>query len=133
MLVEEMVLGVELIVGAKLDVQFGPVILLGIGGTGVEIYRDVVLRMAPLEGSDVGPMIRGLRGHALLEGYRGSEPVHLGELERLLVNFSALVMDLQNVMESIDLNPVMCSSVGCFVADARIILKSHEAKGEVDE
>ncbi len=48
MLVEEMISGVELIVGAKVDDQFGPVVLLGIGGTGVEIYKDVTLRMAPL-------------------------------------------------------------------------------------
>ena len=124
MLIEPMVTGVELIVGSKIDYQFGPVILMGIGGTGVEIYRDVVLRMAPLVDKDVGCMITGLRAHELLEGYRGSDPVDMGKLGRLLMDFSALVMDLQDMVESIDLNPVMCSSTACVVADARILLKN---------
>jgi acyl-CoA synthetase (NDP forming) len=124
MLIEPMVTGVELIVGAKNDYQFGPVVLMGIGGTGVEIYRDVVLRMAPLAEKDVGSMITGLRAHELLEGYRGSDPVDIGKLGKLLMDFSGLVMDLQAMVESIDLNPVMCSSTACVVADARILLKN---------
>ena len=76
MLVEEMISGIELIVGAKVDDQFGPVVLLGIGGTGVEIYKDVTLRMAPLALKDIESMIRCLKAHSLLEGYRGSKPVN---------------------------------------------------------
>jgi acyl-CoA synthetase (NDP forming) len=62
LLVEEMLPGSELIVGAKVDFQFGPVILLGIGGTGVEIYQDTVIRMAPINEKDVPAMIAGLKG-----------------------------------------------------------------------
>jgi acetate---CoA ligase (ADP-forming) subunit beta len=124
MLVEEMVSGVELIVGAKIDYQFGPVILLGMGGTGVEIYRDVTLRMAPLRPEDFEPMVKCLKAHGIVEGYRGSEPVNLRELDRLLLTFSELVMDLESFVESIDLNPVICSSEKCLVADARIMLKA---------
>jgi acyl-CoA synthetase (NDP forming) len=123
MLVEEMLSGIELIVGAKFDFQFGPVILFGIGGVWVEIYRDVILRMAPLSQRDMDSMVRGLKGRRLLEGYRGSEPVHLKELNRLLKTFSDLVIDLGRDMESIDLNPVICSSNRCVVADARIMLR----------
>jgi len=123
-LVEEMLGGVELIVGAKVDYQFGPVILLGIGGTGVEIYRDVVLRMAPLSEEDIQAMIHGLKAHQILEGYRGSEPVNTTELASLVKAFSGFVMGIQERIESIDLNPVMCSSKRCVVADARIILRS---------
>ena len=122
-LVEEMISGLELMVGAKIDYQFGPVILLGIGGTGVEIYRDVSLRMAPLRQTDVESMVKGLKAVHLLEGYRGSEPINLSELTRLLVTFSGLVMGLQEFIESIDLNPVICSPNKCVVADARIMLK----------
>jgi acyl-CoA synthetase (NDP forming) len=122
-LVEEMISGVELMVGAKIDYQFGPIILLGMGGTGVEIYRDIALRMAPLRPRDVESMIRGLKAGPLLEGYRGSEPISLSELTRLVVTFSDLVMDLEDFIESIDLNPVMCSSTKCIVADARIMLR----------
>ncbi|MFB0507273.1 MAG: acetate--CoA ligase family protein [Thermodesulfobacteriota bacterium] len=122
-LVEEMMSGLELIVGAKIDYQFGPVILLGIGGTGVEIYRDITMRMAPLRERDVESMVKGLKASPLLEGYRGSEPINLSELNRLLITFSKLVMDLEESIESIDLNPVICSSTTCVVADARIMLK----------
>ena len=122
MLVEEMVAGLELIVGAKVDEQFGPVILLGIGGTGVEIYKDATIRMAPLREQDADSMMKGLKAHELLEGYRGAEPVNVAELRRLLLTFSGLAMDLQDRIESIDLNPVKCGGSKCIVADARIIL-----------
>ena len=122
-LVEEMMSGLELIVGAKIDYQFGPMILLGIGGTGVEIYRDITMRMAPLRERDVESMVKGLKASPLLEGYRGSEPINLSELTRLLITFSELVMELEEFIESIDLNPVICSSTTCVVADARIMLK----------
>ena len=127
MLIEQVLSGVELIVGAKIDYQFGPVILLGMGGTGVEIYRDVALRMAPLSEGDVVSMIRSLKAHQILEGYRGSEPVSVKELTQLLARFSGMVMDLQDMIESIDLNPVICSSTQCIVADARIILRQKES------
>ncbi len=122
MLVEEILAGVELIVGFHTDYQFGPVILLGMGGTGVEVFQDVSIRMAPLKESDIESMIKGLKGYQFLEGYRGSEPVNFQELTRMLMTFSELVMALGEVVASIDLNPVICSSKSCIVADARIML-----------
>lgn len=122
MLVEEMVPGMELIVGAKVDYQFGPVILLGIGGTGVEIYKDSTIRMAPLQERDVRSMVGKLKAHTLLEGYRGADPVNLDDLTRLMLAFSSLVTELQDAIESVDLNPVKCSPEKCVIADARIIL-----------
>jgi len=124
MLIEEMVSGTELIAGAKVDYQFGPVILLGMGGTAVEIYKDTALRMAPLKEVDAESMLNGLQAHELLKGYRGSQPVNLKKLTQTLMAFSSLVMDLEGYFESIDLNPVMCSSERCVVADARIMLQS---------
>ena len=121
-MIEEMLAGIELIVGAKADYQFGPIILLGIGGTGVEIYHDTSIRMAPITQRHVDSMVKNLRARQLIEGYRGSEPVNLEELSRLLVTFSDLVMDLDGRFESIDLNPVMCSQNHCVIADARIML-----------
>ena len=123
MLVEEMLSGMELIIGAKVDFQFGPVILFGMGGIWVEIYKDVILRMAPLSLCDIESMVKGLKGHALLEGYRGSKPLDLKGLERLLLVFSSLVMDIESLIQSIDLNPVICSPERCVVADARVMLK----------
>lgn len=119
---EKMASGVELIVGAKIDDHFGPVILMGLGGTSVEIYQDVAIRMAPLTKADVQSMLLSLKGRKLLEGFRGAEVVNQEKLIKTLLDFSKLVVDLQDSIESIDLNPVLCSSDACVVADARIIL-----------
>jgi len=123
-LVEEMLSGIELIVGAKIDYQFGPVIMLGLGGTQAELYQDISIRMAPLQAKDVVSMVKCLKAHQYLEGFRGSDPVNLKELTGLLLAFSDLVMKLETFFESIDLNPVMCSADRCMVADARIMLKN---------
>jgi hypothetical protein len=68
-------------------------------------------------------MVKCLKAHELLEGYRGEDPINLKELDGLLNKFSELVMTLEKEIESIDLNPVMCSSTRCVVADARIMLR----------
>jgi len=122
-LVEETVEGVELIAGAKNDMQFGPVVLLGMGGTGVEIYNDVSLRMAPLSKGDVEDMARCLKAYKVLTGYRGNPSVSIEDLSRVLVSFSNLAMELKPYFESIDINPLMCSADHCVIADARIMLK----------
>jgi acyl-CoA synthetase (NDP forming) len=121
-LVEPLVSGIEMIIGAKIDYQFGPVILLGIGGTGVEIYQDTALRMAPLSNSDVFSMVESLKGAKLLKGYRGAEPIDMPALIRLVHHFSLLVMDLADCIDTIDLNPVKCTGRTCVVVDARIML-----------
>jgi len=131
MIVEEVVSGIELILGAKIDFQFGPMILLGMGGTGVEIYKDVALRMAPISEKDALAMIEGLKAHRLLTGYRGAERVDLKMLTVTLLSFASLVMELSEGIESIDINPLLCSSRHCFVADARIILRKEDGSASV--
>ena len=96
------------------------------GGTGVEIYQDVSLRMAPLKTSDVSAMINGLKAAPLLSGYRGLQVVNRDELTRTLICFSEFVMAAADMIESIDLNPVICSGEKCIVADARIMLPPME-------
>jgi len=122
MLVEEMVTGQELIIGAKIDYQFGPVILLGIGGTVVELYQDVTMRMTPINKNDVMSMISSLKGRDLIMGFRSNEPVNVKDLTDMMTGFSSLTVDLENHIQSIDLNPVICSGDRCIIADARIIL-----------
>lgn len=123
-LVEKPIQGIEMIVGAKIDFQFGPVILMGMGGTGVEIYKDTSLRMAPITPEDARSMLKGLKAHPLLEGYRGAEPINQDALTRMLMAFSNLIMSLNEKVTSIDLNPVFCSAESCVVGDARIMLPS---------
>ncbi|THB81821.1 MAG: acetyl-CoA synthetase [Desulfobacteraceae bacterium] len=125
-LVEEMLSGVELLVGAKIDYQFGPVIVMGIGGTGVEVYKDTTIRMAPLKPGDVLSMVNSLIGKDIISGHRGQQGVDMDVLTRVLVQFSHTVMEMEDRIESIDLNPVICTPDRCVVADARIILASEE-------
>lgn len=81
--------------------------------------------MAPLRKQDIDSMLKSLKAYELLEGYRGSEPINLKALKGTMTEFSDLVMDLEQVFESIDLNPLMCSPEKCVVTDARIILKDE--------
>jgi succinyl-CoA synthetase beta subunit len=129
MLVEEMLAGVELIVGATIDEQFGPVILLGIGGTSVEIYQDVAFRMAPLKPRDIDSMVACLKGRRLIEGFRGRAGISMSALQHLMAAFSDFIMTVRTQIASVDLNPVMCTATGCTVADARIVLRSGEPVG----
>lgn len=121
-LVEEMVSGIEVLVGAKNDLQFGPVVVLGLGGTSVEIYNDTAIRLAPVTPADVTSMVNALKAGPMLEGYRGNPGVNMAALTRMVVDFSRLIMDLEPFFESIDLNPVICDADRCVAADARIIL-----------
>ena len=130
LVVEPMVSGLELIIGGKVDHQFGPIVLLGIGGTSVEIYQDTAVRMAPLAEDEVLSMVAGLKGGRLLKGYRGSKPVNMQHLTHLLVAFSTLLVAMATRVESIDLNPVICSEKECIVADARIILAGTDIPPE---
>ena len=123
-LVEKSIKGIEMIIGAKIDFQFGPVVLMGMGGTGVEIYQDASLRMAPITPEDAVSMLKSLKAYRLLDGYRGVEPINRDALTRMLMAFSDLIMALGEKVSSIDLNPVFCSAQTCVVGDARIMLPS---------
>lgn len=132
-LLEKVVDGLELIVGGKADIQFGPVVLLGIGGQGVEIYKDRTLRMAPIQERDVLSMVHSLTAGRLLSGFRGESPIDMQALIGLMTAFSKLLLKMADRITSIDLNPVICSPQGCVAADARIILKGGREDDVVPE
>ena len=122
-LIEQMIQGIEVIIGAKNDFQFGPVIVFGIGGTSVEIYNDTAIRMAPLKESDVVSMVESLTAKEIILGHRGKHGVNMEVLTDLLIKFSHLIMELEKDIESVDLNPVICTKDRCVIADARIMLQ----------
>ena len=124
-LVEEMVQGLEIIIGAKNDFQFGPVVVLGLGGTSVEIYKDTAIRMAPVTPGDVASMVDSLMAKKLFKGYRKKTGVNMERLTQLVVGFSNLIMELEEQFQSIDLNPVICTRDLCVIADARIMLQKE--------
>ena len=126
-LLDRMEQGVEMIVGSRNDPQFGPVVMIGIGGTAVEIYRDVVIRMAPLGREKALAAVDSLQGAVLLKGHRGGEHVNLDALADLIAGFSQLAWDLREAVDTIDLNPVFCNGGRAVIADARVMLPPHDA------
>ncbi len=123
-LLQEMVDGIEMLVGVTHDPSFGPVVLTGAGGTLVELLRDVSVRVTPLTDTDIDAMIDDLRMAPLLRGYRGAPPADEGALRDLLVRVNAMVEDLPEVAE-LDLNPVFVRSEGegAVAADVRMRLR----------
>jgi len=115
--------GVEVIIGMSKDVQFGPVLMFGLGGILVEILKDVSFRIVPLTKRDARAMIREIKGYPLLEGYRGQEPVDVANLEELILKVSSFAEQHPEVKE-LDLNPVFAYSNGAVAADARIVLET---------
>ena len=118
--------GVEIIIGANRDAQFGPVILLGIGGVFTELMEDVSFAMLPVTDHDCWRMIRSLRGYPLLQGFRGSETVALEAIVSLMVKVSDLVSEDEKILE-MDLNPVIVDGTHATVVDARIIVSSPQS------
>ena len=84
--------GIEVIVGGKRDREFGPVILFGLGGIFVEIYKDTALRVAPIDEAIAEEMIGEIKGSALLKGFRGLKSADFQVLVKILVNVSNLLM-----------------------------------------
>jgi acyl-CoA synthetase (NDP forming) len=113
--------GVELIIGAIVDINFGPVVAVGLGGIWTEALGDVTFAMAPLSSATLGDMLASLRAWPVLTGGRGREPVDLAALKRLLLvvgGEGGLILGRD--IDQIDLNPVIARSDGVVVVDARI-------------
>ncbi|MFW9851373.1 MAG: acetate--CoA ligase family protein [Candidatus Thorarchaeota archaeon] len=120
--IEEMVEGVELLIGTNTDSQFGKMIALGIGGIFVEVYKDVSFRLIPVEKEDVEDMINEIKGRKILDGYRGKPSVDKEELISLVLQISKLIEQYPSIKE-MDLNPVVATEKGLRAIDARIILE----------
>lgn len=114
--------GVEVIIGMSKDVQFGPLLMFGLGGVLVEILKDVSFRIVPLIQRDAREMIREIKGYPLLEGYRGQEPVDISNLEELILKVSSFVEQHPEV-EELDLNPIFAYRDGAVAVDARVVLE----------
>jgi acetyltransferase len=121
-LIEQMVRkNFELLIGAKKDPIFGPVIAFGQGGTAVEIYKDMQLGLPPLNMRLARRIIEGTKIYPLLQGYRNMPGVNLEELSFVLTKFAHLVTDFPEISE-IDINPYAADDQSGIVLDARILL-----------
>jgi acyl-CoA synthetase (NDP forming) len=116
--------GLEIIIGTKIDEQFGPVIMFGLGGILVEVLQDVVFRVLPVSRWSARQMITELKAHHILNGIRGKPPVDKNAICDLIMTVSEIIEAYPQIRE-IDLNPVIACEKSLTVVDARIILKKN--------
>ncbi len=120
-LLQPMIGGLEVILGASREGDFGHLVMFGLGGIHTEVLKDVRFALAPLAGPEARRMIDGIRGRALLDGVRGGPGIDTAVLTDFLVRLGRLVTDFPEIGE-IDLNPVKGSGDRLFAVDARIIM-----------
>jgi acetyltransferase len=118
--------GREIIIGVSRDPQFGHAVMFGMGGTLVEVLKDVSFRMVPLSETDAAEMISEVRLSRVLAGVRGGKPADADAIMQLLLGISRLVEQNPEI-EELDLNPVFVYEKGLLVADVRVTLKSTRA------
>jgi acyl-CoA synthetase (NDP forming) len=119
--------GREVILGTKRDPSFGPVLLFGLGGIYVEVFKETSLRVAPISRPEAEEMISELKTAAMLKGVRGERPLDIEALVEDLLRLSQLMVDFPEI-EGIDINPVKVLEKGAVAVDARILLsKDHGA------
>lgn len=117
--------GAELIVGLQNDPQFGPIIMVGIGGIYTEVFKDVTFRVLPITKEDAVSMMEDLKGKQILKGFRGAPPVSMDALANALVSIGNLGTDMAPYYESIDFNPVIFYEKDYVVVDAKILLRDN--------
>jgi acyl-CoA synthetase (NDP forming) len=135
-LVEEMVpAGREVVVGGIRDPQFGPLIMVGLGGVFVEVLKDVVFRICPIGEQDAHEMLRDLKGYALLDGVRGEAAVDKAALVDIMLKIggpNGLLMSFADDVAELDLNPIIATPSGAIAVDARFILTAPNGAGKRD-
>ncbi|MGD6806797.1 MAG: acetate--CoA ligase alpha subunit [Candidatus Bathyarchaeia archaeon] len=117
--------GHEIIIGGKTDPVFGPCILFGMGGVGVELFKDYSIALPPLNTTLIHRMMEETKVYRLLKGYRGSAPVDLKRLDETILLFSQLLTDFPQIKE-IDINPMLISEKDATILDARIVVDKEK-------
>ena len=119
----------EIIIGMNRYPVFGPLLMFGLGGIFVELFQDVVFRLAPVGRNSARRMVRGIKGYRLLKGFRGRPECDLESLEKAIVSLSQMCMNHPEIQE-MDINPLLAheQGAGATVADCRIILKATDVK-----
>jgi acetyltransferase len=113
--------GYEVIIGGKTDPIFGPVVLFGMGGVGVELFKDYSMGLPPLNTTLIRRMMEETKIYKLLKGYRGSPPADIKKLEETMLQFSQLLMDFPQIKE-IDINPMLINEKEAVILDARVVI-----------
>jgi acyl-CoA synthetase (NDP forming) len=112
--------GMELILGARRDGQFGSLVLVGTGGVQAELWRDVALDLAPVSPARAEEMLRSLKGFPLLDGFRGAPKADIAAVARAVSAFSVLVAEAGEKLEEAEVNPLICGPWGCLAVDGLV-------------
>ena len=118
-MVQPMLKGQELFLGAKYEDRFGHVVLCGLGGIFVEVLKDVSYGLSPLSYDETYSMIRSLRGYPIIKGTRGQRGVDEQQYADIIVRLSTLLRFASEIKE-MDINPLVATERGLFAVDARI-------------
>jgi len=118
--------GYEVILGAKTDPLFGPVVLFGMGGIGVELFKDVAVGLPPLNSTLAKRIMEETKCYQLLKGYRNAPTANLALLEELMVKFSQMLVDFP-VLKEVDVNPLFINEKNALALDARILIDTKRA------
>ncbi len=110
--------GVELIVGGIVDAQFGNMVVLGLGGIYVEIFRDVTARICPITEEDIDEMIKELKSHPIIEGARGKK-LYIKGIKKAVLSMCYLLKN--NKVKEVEVNPLICTKNECYAVDIRVV------------
>jgi acyl-CoA synthetase (NDP forming) len=120
--------GTEVVLGVQRDVEMGPVVMFGMGGVLVELFKDVSFAPAALDRDQARDMVRATRAGAMLDGFRGRKPGDIDALCEALVGLGRLARDLGDVIEAVDVNPLLVQERGVVALDALVVLRPPGAK-----
>ena len=121
-MVQKMLKGTELFIGAKYEERFGHVVLCGLGGIFVEVLKDVQSGLAPLSYAEAYSMIRSLRGYKILKGTRGQQGINEQKYAEIIVRLSTLLRFATEIKE-MDINPLLADGNDVIAVDARILVE----------
>ncbi len=122
--------GYEVILGSKTDTLFGPIVLFGMGGVGVELFKDVAIGLPPLNQTLARRIMEQTMVYKLLKGYRNMPPANLKLLEEILVRFSQMLVDFPQIKE-VDINPLYINEKEAVALDARVIIDKTRVFAEI--
>jgi acetate---CoA ligase (ADP-forming) len=125
LLVQEMVQGTEVLLGTRTDLQYGPFLMVGLGGILVEVLKDVAIRLLPVDEEEARRMLQDLRGFKVLEGVRGQGPRDIDALVKAMVGLSDIFSARRHHLSDMEINPLMVREKGGGVAavDVRLVRK----------
>jgi acetyltransferase len=128
-LIQEMVDGLEMLVGVREDAQFGPIMAVGLGGIAVEVMRDVAIRLLPVDEDTAREMIGSLRGAPLLGAFRGRPARDTDSLVRAMAGLSRLFLQYRDWLSDIEINPLIVLAQGVRAVDIRTVRRANQRRG----